>query len=241
MGQATVFENAWPKASDLPQYNPTCHFVQSTQSLPTCTLLYASVSRQILRAPHLSCPWYHGTNRQQQRNWVLGKRNECVSSFLQAFVREQRCWVHRQRFTLHGKALLWERRAGRRHCMYCKGPHSWKQGKRSKQPLQSRLFTSLFVCSFGLKCLSRFTQVSALKKWANWIWALGQLAAASKEQKAVLIPWIGWQSIACTPWSFPPQPFCRAARQPGGNTHQICHCPSHHPQLPSHMQGMGNC
>lgn len=56
MGQATVFENVWPKASDLPQYNPTCHSVQSTQSLPTCTLLYASVSRQILGAPSSILP-----------------------------------------------------------------------------------------------------------------------------------------------------------------------------------------
>lgn len=86
------------------------------------------------------------------------------------------------------------------------GPHSWKQGKRGKRPLQSqqsRLFISLFVCSFRLKRLSRFTQVSALKKWANWVWTQGQLAAVSKKQKIVLIPWIGDQSTARAPWSFP--------------------------------------
>lgn len=43
MGEATVFEYAWPKASILPWYNPTCHFVSSTPSLPTCMLLRACV------------------------------------------------------------------------------------------------------------------------------------------------------------------------------------------------------
>lgn len=166
--------------------------------------------------------------------------------------------MHRRGFTLHSKALIWERRADRRHCIYCKGPHSWKQGKRSKRPLQSqqsRLFISLFVCSFELKRLSRFIQVSALKKWANWIWTLGQLAAASKEQKVVLILWIGYQSTACAPWSFPvgspPRPSAELhGGEAAGHSSQagwlqylpdLCTVRPPRPQPPFHMQRIGNC
>lgn len=147
-----------------------------------------------------------GSCRHTQTSQVLRKRSKHVSSSQRVFLKEQRCCVCRRHFTLHSKTLIWERRADRRHCMYCKGPHSWKHGKRSKRPLQSqqsRLFIPLFVCSFRLKRLSRFTQVSALEKWANSIWMLGQLAAETKEQKVVLILWIGYQSTACAPWSFP--------------------------------------
>lgn len=179
-----------------------------------------------------------------------------MSSFQQGFLKEQRSWVHRRRFALHSKALIWERQADRRHCMYCKGPRSWKQGKRSKQPLQSqqgRLFSALFVCSFRLKCLSRFTQVCALKKWANWIWTLGQLAAVSKEQKVVLIRWIGYQSTPCAHRTSQWSPLrallqgCTVGRlqgtvgRAGCKTYQIDLCttrPLH--QLPFHMQRISN-
>lgn len=161
MGQARVFEYAWPKASILPWCHLTSHFGQSTQSLPMCTLFSAFVHRQpphtgaaLPGRPqelgHSSCLGHQGTNRQQQRSRVLRKSNEYVSSFQRAFLKEQRYWMHRRCFTLHSKALIWERRVDRQHCMYCKGPHSWKQGKRSKRPLQSqqgRLFISLFALS----------------------------------------------------------------------------------------------
>lgn len=163
-----------------------------------------------------------GTCRHTQTSQVLRKRSEHVSSSQRVFLKEQRCCVCRRHFTHHSKTLVWERRADRRHCMYCKGPHSWKQGKRSKRPLQSqqsRLFISLFVCSFRLKRLSRFTQVSALEKWANSIWMLGQLAAETKEQKVVLILWIGYQSTACAPRSFPlGSPPCPSAKLAAGTT-----------------------
>ena len=243
------------------------------QSLPTCTLPRVRVSRQapapgqLLPAEpwglsHPSCPRHQGTKRPQRgrgRALRKRKRSEYVSSFQRAFLKEQRCRVHRRHFTPLSKALIWERPADRRHCMYCTGPHSRKQGKRSKPPLQSqqsRLFIPLFVCSFRLKRLSRFTQVSALKKWANWIWTLGQLAAVSKEQKAVLILWIGYQSTACAPRSFPVGSPHRCPAEPRGGeaaghsgwagglaaipTRSVP-CPAPRPQLPFHMQGMGSC
>lgn len=187
---------------------------------------------------HSCCPQPQGTPRQPQARWVERKGTHARPVSRDAS-EGAGCWVDRRHFTLPSKALAWERRADRQHCVSWKEPHWWEQGKRSEQPLQSqqsRLFTPLFVCSFRLKRLSRFAQVSALEKWANWIWALGQLAAETKEQKAGLILWIGYQSTACAPWSFPvgSPSFCRA-QGAGCSAAQIC--PRPYPWEQFHMQG----
>lgn len=134
------------------------------------------------------------------------------------------------------------------------GPHSWKQGERGKRPLQSqqsRLFIPLFVRSFRLKRLSRSTQLSALKKWANWIWTQGQPAAVSKKRKMVLIPWIGDQSTACAPRSFPvgSPPIllrgCPVGKLWGHSSGGLAEVPGRSgppaQNCPSHMQGVGSC
>lgn len=85
-----------------------------------------------------------------------------------ALLKEQRRWGTDGPLQ-HSKALLWEGRAGRQHCMCCKGHiHGSKEREASDPSRASRAVCSFpFVCSFRLKRLSRFTQVSALKKWAN--------------------------------------------------------------------------
>lgn len=207
------------------------------QSLPRCTPLCS----------HTAAAHSHRAPPDSHRPAEWKGRGHAHVQFPGMLLKERGCWVDRRHFTLPSKALVWERRADRRHCVSWKEPHSWEQGKRSERPLQSqqsRLFTPLFVCSFRLKRLSRFTQVSALEKWANWIWALGQLAAETKEQKAGLILWIGYQSTACALWSFPvgSPSFCRAAPQEGcGAQGAGCSaariCPRPYPWEQFHMQG----
>lgn len=109
-----------------------------------------------------------GHTEAAERNRVWRKRKERVSSFQGALLKEQRRWSTDGPLQ-HSKALLWEGRAGRQHCMCCKGHiHGNKEREASDPSRASRAVCSFpFVCSFRLKRLSRFTQVSALKKWAN--------------------------------------------------------------------------
>lgn len=132
----------WSKGSVLPWCDPSCHLWEH-EAVPTPAAPCGS-SWQALGLSHPSCPW--DTQRLQ--------REEEEGAHIQLPKEHSRLFPAQQRAPVGGEG--WQTALCVLH-----GPHSWKQGKRGKRPLQSqqsRLFISLFVRSFSLKRLSRFTQ-----------------------------------------------------------------------------------
>lgn len=148
MGQATVFEHPWPKGSVLPRCNPSSH-LQEHKAVP---MPGVAASGRPWAQPPLLPPGH----TERKREWRKRKERACSMQGAEARSTEGVLELSKGPVGREG----WQTAP----CVCCTGHiHGNKGGKR---PPQSRLFIP-FVRSFRLKRSSRFTQVSALEKWAN--------------------------------------------------------------------------